>query len=165
MNKTPGPRLLGQRGEHLVVLQLALFLGFVLTPAWNPLATDDLYAETGLVRWTLLVLFFGAAFALGAAGALQIREYLTPLPYPVEHNRLVRHGVYAIVRHPLYGSQLLAAFGWTAFALSLSHLALLAVGFWFFDHKASREEGWLKERHPEYEDYARRVRKLIPWLY
>jgi protein-S-isoprenylcysteine O-methyltransferase Ste14 len=70
-----------------------------------------------------------------------------------------------VVRHPLYSSQLFAALGWVAFSLSLSHLALLAVGFVFFDFKASKEEAWLTERHPDYADYARGVRKLIPWIY
>jgi protein-S-isoprenylcysteine O-methyltransferase Ste14 len=51
------------------------------------------------------------------------------------------------------------------FQLSLSHLALLAVGFFFFDRKAAKEEQWLEERHPDYADYARKVKKLIPWVY
>jgi protein-S-isoprenylcysteine O-methyltransferase Ste14 len=157
--------LYGSRGEHLVVLQFVLFFGFVFLPVWNPLATPELLAETRLIRWSFLLLFAGAALVLGGLGVVQIRAYLTPLPYPVEHSRLVRHGAYAVVRHPLYGSQLLAALGWTAFQLSVSHLALLVVGFFFFDHKASREEQWLGERHPEYAEYARRVRKLIPWVY
>ena len=69
------------------------------------------------------------------------------------------------MRHPLYSSQLFAALRWVAFSLSLSHLALLAVGFVFFDFKASKEEDWLTERHPDYAEYARGVRKLIPWIY
>lgn len=106
-----------------------------------------------------------AALGFGVLGALQIRRYLTPLPYPVDHSRLVTSGVYGLVRHPLYSSQLFAALGWSLFTLSLSHLAILVLGFLFFDYKASKEELWLTERHPEYADYARRVRKLIPWIY
>jgi protein-S-isoprenylcysteine O-methyltransferase Ste14 len=157
--------LYGSRGEHLVVLQFVLFFAFVFMPAWNPLATPELLAETRGPRWVVLVLAAGVALVLGGLGVLHIRDYLTPLPYPVDHSRLVRHGAYALVRHPLYSSQLFAALGWTVFQLSLSHLALLAVGFFFFDHKASKEEHWLEERHPEYADYARKVKKLIPWVY
>jgi protein-S-isoprenylcysteine O-methyltransferase Ste14 len=69
------------------------------------------------------------------------------------------------VRHPLYSSQLFAALGWTLYTLSLSHLLILVVGFLFFDYKAGKEEGWLTERHPAYPDYARRVKKLVPWVY
>ena len=33
------------------------------------------------------------------------------------------------------------------------------------DYKAGKEEGWLSQRHPEYAYYAKRVRKLVPWVY
>jgi protein-S-isoprenylcysteine O-methyltransferase Ste14 len=69
------------------------------------------------------------------------------------------------VRHPLYSSQLFAALGWTLFTLSLTQLAILVLGFLFFDYKASKEEGWLTERHPEYAAYAARGRKFVPWIY
>jgi protein-S-isoprenylcysteine O-methyltransferase Ste14 len=35
----------------------------------------------------------------------------------------------------------------------------------FADFKATREERWLRERFPDYPDYARRVRKLIPFVH
>ena len=63
-------------------------------------------------------------------------------------------------------SQLLAGLGWVIFSLSLSHLLLLIVPFLFFSFKAAKEEQLLRDRHPaEYEEYARRVRKFIPFIY
>jgi protein-S-isoprenylcysteine O-methyltransferase Ste14 len=169
LNKSVRPKLAlvlrGKKGEYLVVLQFVLVFAFVFVPPWNPLLTPPVMAETHLFRW-LVVLSCGlAALLLGGIGVLHIREYLTPLPYPVDHNRLVDRGAYGIVRHPLYSSQLLAGLGWTLFQLSFPHLLLLITGFFFFDYKAAKEEGWLVQRHPEYEEYARRVRKLIPWVY
>ncbi|MBK1644433.1 protein-S-isoprenylcysteine methyltransferase [Thiocapsa imhoffii] len=157
--------LRGERGEHLVALQFVIFFGFIVTPAWNPLVTPGLLEMLAPLRWPALLLCWGAALALGIFGALHIRDYLTPLPYPVDHNQLVKHGAYARVRHPLYSSQLFAAAGWVLFTLSLSHLLILILGFVFFDYKASKEEAWLSERHPEYAAYASQVRKLIPWIY
>ena len=151
----------GRRGEYLVVLQFVLFFAFIFVPAWSPVAS----AALAPLRWGALALCGAVAMALGGLGALHIREYLTPLPYPVDHSQLVQHGVYAWVRHPLYSSQLFAALGWTLYTLSLSHLLILVIGFLFFDYKASKEEAWLTERHPHYKDYARRVRKLVPWIY
>jgi protein-S-isoprenylcysteine O-methyltransferase Ste14 len=156
---------LGRRGEHLVVVQFALMIGFALLPVWHP------GVDAGMMRaselWRIAGALVPAALSLAFAllGANHIRDYLTPLPYPVDHSRLVQHGVYAIVRHPLYTSLLLAGLAWTLYNLSLSHLLALIVCFGFFDHKARREEAWLTERHPEYSGYARRVRKFIPWLY
>ena len=71
-------------------------------------------------------------------------------------------GPFFTIRHPLYSSQLFAGFGWVIFTLSLSHFPLLIGAFFFFSYKANKEEQWLTERHPEYTEYARRVRKFIP---
>lgn len=157
--------LQGRRGEYLVALQFVLVFVFIFAPVWNPLVDAHLMATLAPVRWGVLVVCGLVALAFGALGALHIREYLTPLPYPVDHNRLVQHGVYAWVRHPLYSSQLFAALGWTLYTLSLTHLLILVVGFLFFDYKAGKEEGWLTERHPQYAEYVRQVRKFIPWIY
>jgi protein-S-isoprenylcysteine O-methyltransferase Ste14 len=155
----------GRRGELLVVIQFALFFAFVLAPPWSPWAEAGLPEWTHALRLSVLWVLGLAALALAGFGAMQIRGYLTPLPYPVAHSQLVTGGVYGLVRHPLYSSQLIAALGWTCYTLSLGHLAILALGFLFFDYKAGKEERWLTERHPEYANYARRVRKLVPWIY
>lgn len=155
----------GARGEFLVVIQFALIIVFVLLPVWHPFIGAAILDATGPWRLGLAAVLGLVAIAFGALGSVHIREYLTPLPYPVDHNQLVRHGVYAVVRHPLYASQIFAAAAWTSYTLSLSHLLLLVVAFIFFDHKAGKEEAWLTERHPEYTDYAQRVRKFIPLIY
>lgn len=148
-----------------MAIQLALILIFAIMPAWHPGVDSALLAT---LRPWLLVLVLPAALAallFAGFGSLHIREYLTPLPYPVDHNQLVQTGVYAIVRHPLYASQLFAALAWTLYNLSLTHLLISIIGFVFFDYKANKEETWLSERHPDYHDYAQRVRKFVPWLY
>jgi protein-S-isoprenylcysteine O-methyltransferase Ste14 len=157
--------LIGRRGEHLVAIQFALILIFAMMPAWHP--GVDSAALVAARPWLLPLVIPAALVAIGFAGfgSLHIREYLTPLPYPVDHSQLVQTGVYGLVRHPLYASQLFAAGAWTLYNLSLPHLLVLILGFVFFDHKANKEEAWLTERHPDYPDYARRVRKFLPWVY
>lgn len=159
---TPRP---GRRGELLVVLQFVLFFAFLFIPVWNPWLTQDLMANTAYPRLGLLVMGGLIALAMGLLGLFNLGRNLTPLPYPLDHNQLVTQGVYGWVRHPLYSSQLFAALGWVCYSLSLGHLLLLVVGFLFFDYKAGKEEGWLSQRHPEYADYAKRVSKLVPWVY
>lgn len=154
----------GERGELLVMLQFVLMGLFVLTPIASPF-NQDVFAATYEWRWAALIALCAIAVGFTLFGMLHIRENLTPLPYPVEDNQLVESGVYSIVRHPLYSSLLFAALGWVVFNLSWSHALVLAVGFVFFDHKASKEERWLTERHPQYEAYRMRVRKFIPWIY
>lgn len=157
--------LKGHRGEYLVAIQFALIFIFAFMPAWHPGIDGAVLAS--LRPWLLPLVIPAAlvAVAFGALGSMHLGEYITPLPYPVDHNRLVRTGIYGIVRHPLYASQIFAAFAWTLYNLSLSHLAVLVLGFAFFNYKAGKEENWLTERHPDYPDYARTVRKFIPWIY
>jgi protein-S-isoprenylcysteine O-methyltransferase Ste14 len=159
ISKPPGS---GSRGELLVALQFLLLGTFILTPVFPRLRETVLYEQLAMIRWVILVFCWTIATVLGAGGLYSIRKYLTPLPYPVDDNRLVQTGVYALVRHPLYSSLLFAAAGWTEFCMSASHLLLTALGCLFFSHKAAKEEQWLTERHPEYRDYARKVRKFIP---
>jgi protein-S-isoprenylcysteine O-methyltransferase Ste14 len=162
---TPAATWHGRRGELLVAAQFALVLAFVMVPVWNPWLTPDLMAATVQTRWVALLILGVLGVAFGVLGSLGIRRYLTPLPYPVDHSRLVTSGVYGVIRHPLYSSQLFVGLGWVFYSLSLSHLGLLILGFLFFDFKAAKEEGWLTERHPEYARYALRVRKFVPWVY
>ncbi len=161
--KKTGARF-GSRGEHLVVLQVLLAAMFVLTPRWPELQGSEPFLASTPARYLLLGFCWTAAALFLGGGILAIRKYLTPLPYPVDENQLVRSGVYGLVRHPLYTSMMLAAIGWTIFTASVAHLALTVVICMFFSFKASREESWLTERHPDYRDYADRTGKFIPRL-
>ncbi len=74
-------------------------------------------------------------------------------------------GVYAIVRHPIYSGGLVLAIGWAFRTQSWLTLGYVVLLFLFFDLKSRREEEWLTQRYPEYADYRKRVRKLIPFVY
>jgi len=154
----------GAKGEHLVVIQIALVALYFFTPVWPDLRGGELWRQFAILRWGALVAGLLSGAVLGIGGSLNIRRYLTPLPYPVDHSKLVDTGVYALVRHPLYSAQLLAAAGWAVFSLSLSHLLVTALALAFFNYKASKEEAWLTERHPEYRNYAAKVGKFAPGL-
>lgn len=166
-NKPPEERELprGKKGEYLVMLQLILMTGFIVLPVYPQLSGLELFKSLAFIRWTILSLFTGYALLLVALGLFSIRKSLTPLPYPTENNQLVTTGIYHVVRHPLYSGVLFAAFGWSAFQMSLSHLFMTGIGLFFFDYKAAQEERWLSIRHPEYNSYRHRVKKFIPWIY
>jgi protein-S-isoprenylcysteine O-methyltransferase Ste14 len=154
----------GKRGEWLVVVQLLLmalvFFGprtLPALPSWpSYLGRISLFAGIGLA-----ILGGGLLFA----GGLSLGSDLTPLPYPRTKANLVQTGPYRIVRHPMYAGGFLLALGWALFVrgwLTLVYVAILLV---FLDYKSTREERWLTEKFPDYEDYQRRVRKLIPFVY
>ena len=55
---------------------------------------------------------FAVGGRFGIAGVRALRRNLTPYPKPLEDSKLVQHGVYGLVRHPLYSSLMFASVGW-----------------------------------------------------
>ncbi len=75
---------------------------------------------------------------------------------------LVTQGPYKVIRHPLYGAEVVTIIGvaighWSPGAALLA-LAWLALQI----RRAQNEERVLRARFPEYEAYARRVPMLLP---
>jgi protein-S-isoprenylcysteine O-methyltransferase Ste14 len=80
-----------------------------------------------------------------------------------EARRLIVHGPYAFVRHPLYVCEELAVIGIFIQVMSpVALIVLLAHGV-FQIRRMLHEERVLQEAFPEYESYARRTPRLIPW--
>lgn len=121
--------------------------------------------ETNDVGRAGACVLFGLGAVFGVGGAVALGDCLTIFPRPTEGCRLVRHGVYRWVRHPLYTSLILLAAGWSLFWWSwptfASSLALVV----FLNAKAAREEGLLRERFPEYGAYCDRVKRFIPGVF
>lgn len=155
----------GGRGEYWVLAQLVLLVGFGLVPRYTPvlltgLPTPVTYSLQGLA----LALGLFSLVLLGK-GMVDLGRNLTPLPYPRADGQLVQTGVYGIVRHCLYSGLILGTLALSLGWLSLSHLVVTVALFLVLNAKASKEEGWLQERYPEYDQYRQRVKKLIPWVY
>lgn len=116
-------------------------------------------------------LWRGVAAALVAAGVTlalvagrRLGRNLTPLPVPVDAGRLVTDGVYAYVRHPIYGGVLLAAFGWAAWHASWGTLVMAAMLWGLFEVKSRFEERALIARYPDYAAYRTTTRRFVPYL-
>ncbi len=153
---------LGPRGEGWVVLQFILLplvalAGIVSGGAWDG-------ALASVTSLTGLALMVGGAALLGR-GLLDLGRNLTPVPHPREGAQLVETGVYALVRHPIYGGIIAGALGWALLAASPLTLLLVGVMAVFFDLKSRREEAWLSTHYAGYQTYAGRTKRFFPWLY
>lgn len=152
---------LGGRGEGWFAIQIVLFAAIAaagsLGPAWSGVARDVSLAIGAVITVS------GGLFAL--RGVADLRSSLTPFPKPLPDARLVETGSYRLARHPIYGGLILGAFGWglaTASPIAIAGAAALAG---FFDLKSRREEVWLAEKYAGYDEYRRRTRRLLPWIY
>lgn len=149
------------RGGWWVLAQVPVMLGALVVPlAWGAGSFDGANAIQ-LAGAGLTAL----GIALAIAGLASLGSALTPFPRPLAKARLRQSGVYAWVRHPVYGGVILASLGWAMAWLSLPGILFGVLVVLFFDRKSAFEERLLGARFPEYADYARRVRKLLPWIY
>lgn len=104
------------------------------------------------------------AAVTGIAGLVAQGRRLTPFPRPPKNAQLIQHGIYGLIRHPLYTANLCGFFGWAFLWGSLPALGLSLAGVVFFSAKARQEEWWLREQLPAYAEYEKRVNRFVPWL-
>lgn len=152
---------LGPRGEGWVVIQgvilVAIFLAGGLGPTWQ----GGVRVATAAAG----ILLVAAGGLLAVRGLVDLRENLTALPHPRPGGRLIEHGAYRLVRHPIYGGLIVGGAGWGLFTASPVALVGTAILFTFFDLKSRREEAWLVATYPGYRRYRSRTRRLLPFLY
>lgn len=83
-----------------------------------------------------------------------------------EGHRVISHGPYRFVRHPMYSGTLLA---WVASALALGSWWMLlpgAAGIALFVWRTGREDAILHDKLPGYADYAQQTRyRLLPGVW
>jgi len=79
---------------------------------------------------------------------------------------LITHGIYKIVRHPLYASLMLMFFGGSlVFKNWICFLTLIFVFIPFMNYRAKQEEKLLIEEFPDYIEYKKSVGRFFPKLY
>jgi protein-S-isoprenylcysteine O-methyltransferase Ste14 len=115
-----------------------------------------------LFSWLLLL----ASLRLAAHGFYLLRVVGLPLGDFENTTQLVTEGAYRYIRHPLYGSLLL--FAWGALAKKPSWLGLLlAVGTsvaLFMAAKVEEAEN-LARFGREYSDYMKSTKRFVPFLF
>jgi protein-S-isoprenylcysteine O-methyltransferase Ste14 len=150
--------LSNQRGEWYVVAQAVLLTAALLAPILDGRLGTGIPLAAGVV-----LCLTGLAFVV--IGSIRLGPNLSPFPKPRPDGRLVREGIFSLVRHPIYSGFIVLTLGWglvwTSVAALIGALILLA----FFDIKARREERWLETTFAEYAQYRRSVKKLIPFVY
>jgi protein-S-isoprenylcysteine O-methyltransferase Ste14 len=144
-------------GNALVALQLALIaaLAWLAAPAF-------LGGRAPPGAWALVA----AGFALGLWALSANRPgNFNVRPAPRAGGRLVQHGPYRWIRHPMYTAVIACAlacswagaspWGWVAAAALAAVLAT----------KAALEERWMLVEHPGYAEYRARTWRFMPGLF
>ena len=115
-----------------------------------------LVAVGGYLRFTSRRTLMKAGFGLLSSSRLQI----------VDGQRLVTDGVYSLIRHPLYLGEIARNLGFTLILSSLYGFGIVLVGSLFLPIRIQIEERMLLEEFGQkYDEYRRRTKKLIPYIY
>ena len=149
------------KGVWYVVVQTVLTLAALLAPVLG--ARSDSWPGAVAVVGGLLTVA-GVGIVVIASVALGQRS-LSAFPKPKDGAILVQHGIFAVIRHPIYTGLTLFVLGWGLAWSSIVTVAGALVLLVFFDVKARREERWLETKFTDYAAYKRRVKKLVPFTY
>jgi protein-S-isoprenylcysteine O-methyltransferase Ste14 len=147
----------GRLGTALVALQFALIAALA---AYG--APEFLSGQAPAIAWALAAggAVLGAwALYCNRPGNFNIR------PIPRVGGHLVQQGPYRWIRHPMYTAVILcglacawvlgSATGWLAWAALVTVLAV----------KATLEERWMLDQHPDYAAYRTRTWRFVPGLF
>jgi protein-S-isoprenylcysteine O-methyltransferase Ste14 len=146
------------RGGSWVLAQYALMIALLVSgPALGAYDNSPQWARAAGI------MFLAVGAWIGVAGMRELGGIRTVFPKPLKDSHLVQTGVYGIVRHPLYASLIWLGFGWGLVFFSKITLGLAMALTLLLIGKTAREEAWLREKFPEYADYAKRVRRFLPF--
>ena len=142
------PLSIGFVGTQFVLIALIAIAGPLWPAHWSLKGMMVLGGVIGL--WAFLAMGFG-----------NIRAF----PEIPQNGRLVVHGPYRWVRHPMYTSVLLVTLAWM-----VEHPLPFRMGLWVglvvtLCVKLGYEEQLLLKRFPSYEQYRKGTKRLIPFLF
>jgi protein-S-isoprenylcysteine O-methyltransferase Ste14 len=150
--KTSRPDSHSKAGYRLIVaVQVVSICGVLFGGA---------YPWNRLIGW--IALLPGGAIFLWALVTMGRQLRMSPEVKP--EARLLSHGPYRYVRHPMYTGGLLVTLAFLLLGFNGVRLVawgVLAVDLWI---KMGIEERLLKERFPDYEAYSRRTRRVVPFF-
>jgi protein-S-isoprenylcysteine O-methyltransferase Ste14 len=141
----------------VVAIQGGLLLAFFLAPRrqdWPLPAWLSAAGSTAVVVGAVVLVLAG----------VNLGRSLTALPTPTARGTLRTGGLYRFVRHPIYSGLLALVLGSAVTSRSVVRLALAAALLGLLLAKAAWEEAMLRQRYPEYEQYARRTPRFVPRL-
>jgi protein-S-isoprenylcysteine O-methyltransferase Ste14 len=144
-------------GYWLVLLQFSLVFGLILI-------TSPLNAITSGNLGTLILMAISVIVALAALKANQFGNFNIH-PSPKQNGRLIVHGIYQYIRHPMYTAVMLFGLACMLASPSLESFLILFALCLVLVRKSRLEETWLKQKYPSYSDYLSKTRGFLPWFY
>lgn len=145
----------GERGQQYVAAQA--FIVLCILGGGVPFLGDTLFIVAG-------PLAIAVGIAMLAAAIYELGPALSPWTTPAATSTELKiGGIFAYVRHPIYGGLLLLCFGGGVASNSASRLVLTSVLYYLLELKSNLEEAKLEEKYEAYTAYKKNVEgKFFP---
>ncbi|MDT8346208.1 MAG: isoprenylcysteine carboxylmethyltransferase family protein [Flavobacteriaceae bacterium] len=93
-----------------------------------------------------------------------LNKHLTPFPSPAPSGKLINHGPYRCIRHPIYTGILALGFGMAIYLGDFGKLFIMVFLGLLFYFKSVYEEKLLVHKFLEYTGYIKRTGRFLPKL-
>lgn len=135
----------------LVVVQfvLVLTIGFYTNIFGNLFANSLMFLGVILGLWAIIIM----------------RLNVNVFPDIRKSQKLFINGPYKYIRHPMYLAILMTTFAWVLNRSNLISVILWLILFFDLIIKINYEESKLIKHFPEYKDYKKKVKTLIPFIW
>jgi protein-S-isoprenylcysteine O-methyltransferase Ste14 len=133
---------------------IATFIPFTLPFLGKPALdkVEILLVANGIIIISIVL----SIFALGSLG-----KSFSIIP---QARKLIETGPYRVVRHPLYVSELIGAFGLVLAGLTFLKIAIFLLLVALQVYRAFQEEKLLANVFPEYKEYSSKTSRFIPGI-
>ena len=138
--------------KYTLIIVIVAFAALILQ--------GDLFSSSALVIVGQICAILFSISARVAFGRQQLKVTADP-----GNGVLIQRGPYKFVRHPMYAAVLL--FLWVSIAghWSIFNAIVGVIATVFAVFRVSVEEKLLREHYPDYNEYALRTKRMIPFLY
>lgn len=143
-------------------IKVAILLGIAVQTMLPPVL--PIAGDSDVLRWTGAALYT-AGLIVAILGRVQLGDNWLDIEEAGTRREqaVVSNGIYSTIRHPIYTGDLLLLTG-----LELALQSWLVVGILMLIPvvllQAVREESFLRDTLPGYNDYCRRTKRFVPFL-
>lgn len=148
--------MIGVKDFAYVMIQFILLIVFFI---------DVELFEIEILEFDFWLYFALFGFLIIAIAVLQLNTSLSPFPSPKTDTKLVKNGLFKLIRHPTYTGILISIFS-ISFWLGSGYRLLVSLSILIlFYFKSKYEEEKLAEQFTEYKTYQSITGRFLPRLF